>query len=61
MTKSQSRDVATIRIHAAIGNTTAAALGLSALIRSALRASDRAELLAVAAELGLVNHPDFIV
>ena len=61
MTKSQSRDVATIRIHAAIGNTTAAALGLSALIRSALRAGDRAELLAVAAELQLVNHPDFVI
>lgn len=61
MTKSQSRDVATIRIHAAIGNTEAAARGLSALIRSALRAGDRAELLAVAAELGLVNHPDFVI
>jgi hypothetical protein len=39
----------------------AAALGLSALIRAALRAGDRAELLAVAAELGLTSHPDFIV
>ena len=61
MTKSHARDVKTIRLHAAIGNTEAAALGLSALIRSALRAGDRAELLAVAAELGLVNHPDFVV
>jgi hypothetical protein len=61
MTKSQSRDVKTIRIHAAIGNTHAAAAGLSALIRSALRAGDRAELLAVADELGLRAHPAFIV
>jgi hypothetical protein len=61
MTKSQFRDVSRIRIHAAIGNTHAAAAGLSALIRSALRAGDRAELLAVAAELGLTSHPEFIV
>jgi hypothetical protein len=31
------------------------------LIRSALRAGDRAELLAVAAELQLIGHPEFIV
>lgn len=37
MTKSQARDVKMIRIHAAIGNTHAAAAGLSALIRSAMR------------------------
>jgi len=61
MTKSQARDVKTIRIYAAIGNTHAAAAGLSALIRSALRATDRAELLAVADELQLREHPEFII
>lgn len=61
MTKAQTRDIKTIRIHVAIGNITAAALGLSALIRSALRASDRAELMAVAVDLNLASHPDFIV
>ena len=60
MTKAQSRDVATIRVHLALGNTHAAAAGLSALIRSAMRACDVAELRAIAAELGLTSHPAFI-
>ena len=61
MTKSQARDVKIIRAHAAIGNTHAAAAGLSALIRSAMRQRDADELRAVAAELGLTSHPAFIV
>ena len=60
MTKSQQRDVKSIRIHAAIGNTHAAAAGLSALIRSAMRARDAAELRALAVELGVTTHPAFV-
>ena len=61
MTKSQVRELARIYSHIMIGNTHAAAAGLSALIRSALRATDRAELLAVADELQLREHPEFII
>ena len=61
MNKHQTRAAQTIRAHAAIGNTHAAAAGLSALIRAALRASDRAELLELARELRVDNHPAFIV
>lgn len=61
MTKSENRDVALIRMHIAVGNTDSAALGLSALIRSAMTKRSKQELLAVAAELNLTAHPEFII
>lgn len=37
------------------------ARGMSALIRSAMREADRAELTWAARSMGLIGHPDFIV
>lgn len=61
MTKHQIRAAQTLRAHAAIGNMHAVAAGLSALVRAALRASDRAELLELARELRVDTHPSFVI
>jgi hypothetical protein len=61
MTKSQSKQIEIIRKHAVLGNTYAVAAGLSGLIRSAMRQKDIDEMLAVAVELKVRNHPDFII
>lgn len=61
MTKSEHRDLALIRMHLAVGNADSAALGLSALIRSAMTKRSKEELLAAAAELKLTAHPEFII
>jgi hypothetical protein len=61
LNKNQQREVLNLRAHLAHGNTTAVALGLSALIRSAMKASARDELIALALSWGVARHPDFIV
>jgi len=61
MTKFETKQVETIRAHVAIGNVESAALGLSSLIRCARTARSMAELMAVAHELNLRNHPQFRV
>lgn len=61
MNKAETRQVAIIKTHHAIGNITSAALGLSALIRSAMTKRSKQELIAVAEELKLVTHPEFII
>lgn len=61
MTKAQTRAVQMIRLHAKMQNDHAVAAGLSAEIRAAMRAGDRAELMQVARELGCIDHPEFIV
>lgn len=50
-----------IHLYLANGMSDTAARSLSALIRSALTAKGRAELLALAETIGVVNHPDFII
>lgn len=61
MTKAQARDVQSARMYAAHGMPDTAARALSAAIRAALRAKDRDELLAAARELGIDQHPEFII
>ncbi len=61
MTKSQIREVQTIKLFHAMGERGAVARALSALIRSALRQRDADELRQLAAELRVVNHPEFLV
>lgn len=61
MTKAQTRDVQSARIYAEMGLLEAAARGLSASIRCAMSAKARDELLAAARELGVDQHPEFIV
>jgi biotin synthase-like enzyme len=61
MTKGQTHEVAMARIHVYLGNIESAARSLSSEIRAAYRESDKAEILKVAAELGLTAHPDFII
>jgi len=61
MTKAQIHYVTMARIHVFLGNIESAARSLSSEVRAAYRESDKAELLKVADELGLTNHPDFII
>ena len=61
MTKSQTRQVQMIDLYLADGNVGAAARSISALIRSAMRDRDIAELRAFAAARSLTSHRDYIV
>jgi translation initiation factor IF-1 len=61
MTKSQTKAVENLKIHAKLGNDHAVAAGLSALIRSAMRPSDKVELYAIANQLKVDQHEAFIV
>jgi hypothetical protein len=61
MTKPQAREIATAQKYIALGMIDTAARTVSALIRSAMRAKDQAEILAFAETHGLTSHPDFIV
>jgi hypothetical protein len=61
LNKSQTRAVEISIQHYNLGNIGAAARGLSALHRSALKQSQQRELLECAQKLGLTNHPDFII
>jgi hypothetical protein len=61
MTKFETKQVETIRAHIMLGNVVSAARGLSSLIRCARTGKSVTELTALAVELGLRNHPDFII
>ena len=61
MNKAQKRQVEMIHLYLANGMPDTAARSLSALIRSALTAKGRSELLALAETIGVINHPDFII
>ena len=61
MTKATSKQVANLELHKKLGNQHAVAAGLSALIRSSLRKSERQELLGLAAAWDILDHPDFII
>lgn len=61
MTKQQSREIATVQKYIALGMIDTAARTVSALIRSAMRAKDVAELRAFADAHGLTKHEDFII
>lgn len=61
MTKATSKQVANLELHKKLGNQHAVASGLSALIRSSLRKSERQELLGLAAAWDVLDHPDFII
>ena len=56
------RDAATwARLYLALGRDTAAAAGLSALIRAARTKSSAAYIRALAADWCVTDHPEFIV
>jgi len=61
MNKFQAKQLITIKTYIAMNNDGAAARSLSALVRSAMRQSQKTALLAEANALGLNNHPDFVV
>lgn len=61
MTKTETRQLAIIRTHHALGNINAAALGLSALIRSTRKLNSSFEMMRLAIELDLLTHEDFII
>lgn len=60
MTKIQAREIATAQKYIALGMIDTAARSVSALIRSAMRAKDAAEIRAFAEAHGLTKHPEFI-
>ena len=61
MNKVNTREAETAEIAMQHGMPDLAARILSACIRAALRPADRRELFALAAQLRVVNEPDFIV
>jgi hypothetical protein len=61
MTKAQQHYAALARIACYLGNTESAARSLSAEIRAAWRDEDKAELLAVARDLKLIDNPHFVI
>jgi hypothetical protein len=61
VTKAQTRQVQQIDLYLVDGNVGAAARSISALIRSALRDRDIAELRAYAIARSLTSHRDYIV
>jgi len=60
MTKSQAREIANAQKYIALGMIDTAARTVSALIRSAMRSKDAAELRAFAEAHGLTKYPEFI-
>jgi hypothetical protein len=61
MTKINAKQVAQARVAVAQGMTDYAARSISACIRCSLRQREVEELLKVARELGVHQHPEFIV
>ena len=61
MTKQTSKQVANLELHKKLGNDHAVAAGLSALIRSSMRKSEKQDLLSLATAWNVINHPAFIV
>ena len=60
MNKANKRESSNARQFVELGYHSAAARTLSACIRCSLRQSDINQLRAIAAELNIANHPDFI-
>jgi hypothetical protein len=60
LTKANQKQVATLKQYQALGNTGAIARVLSFMIRASLRKTEQTELRQLAAQFGVVNHPDFI-
>ena len=60
MTKNQRHDVDVAKQYIRAGMIDTAARIISAAIRSAMRSKDALELRAIADELNLTSHPDFI-
>lgn len=60
MTKNQKHDVDMAKQYIRAGMVNTAAAVVSAAIRSAMRSKDALELRAIADELNLTSHPDFI-
>ena len=61
MNKVNQRESNNAKQYVELGYHSAAARTLSACIRCSLRESDRKELIAISLNLGLVNHPDWII
>jgi hypothetical protein len=61
MNKSEIREANKARLYVEMGNKGAAARSLSALIRCAMTKRSVAAILAVARELHVDTHPDFII
>jgi hypothetical protein len=61
MTKQQTKQLNMVQTYLANNMQDTAARSLSALIRSAMTAKSQNELMAAAVDLGLNNHPEFIV
>ena len=62
MTKYEQREVLLVKVMLREeGMVDYAARSISAAIRAAMTAKSHRELMDVAEELGLVNHPDFII
>jgi hypothetical protein len=61
MNKHQQKQVEILKAHLAIGNIDSVAMGLSALIRSAMTKKQAQTLMQVAEEFGIINHPEFII
>ena len=59
--RTQRLAVTWARLHAALGQETAAAASLAALIRTASAARERSVLMTAARELRLTDHPAFRV
>lgn len=61
MTKIQIRDAKQARLACAAGMPDMAARILSAAHRAAMRAADKAEILALARELGITGQRDWVI
>ena len=61
MTKAQKKQVDMIKVYLANNMTDTAARSISGLIRSAMTAKSRSELLYLAAEFNLVDNSEFII
>lgn len=61
MNKHQTKQVAMVNVYLANGMADTAARSLSALIRSAMTKKSQCALLALAQELNINNHPEFII
>jgi hypothetical protein len=60
LTKANQKQVKTLEQYRALGNTGAIARILSFMIRASLRKTEQVELRQLAAQFGVINHPDFI-
>lgn len=61
MNQSQARQVELAKRYIALGHADVAARSISALIRCAMSTKAQHELLKIAQDLGVANHPEFII